>query len=181
MNSLLVSFSSPDHAKYDVPIKHEIDVFPNRVSIINPGSFANEFSPTDYANRQLESYLRNEVIAQVLFRSKDVETFGTGFRKIYSMCRESNVTISYENNDDLFMIEFSRNNVPNNGIVNGTLNETEILVLQLLRENPSYRITDIVSKTGKSIRTVNRIILSLKTKKLLRRNGSMKTGYWEVL
>jgi len=29
-------------------------------------NFANDYTPIDYANRKLESYLRNEVIAEVL-------------------------------------------------------------------------------------------------------------------
>ena len=30
------------HARYDLPVQHEIDIFSNRISIVNPGSFANE-------------------------------------------------------------------------------------------------------------------------------------------
>ena len=33
------------HARYDLPVQHEIDIFSNRISIVNPGSFANEFEP----------------------------------------------------------------------------------------------------------------------------------------
>lgn len=169
------------HAKYDIPINHEIDVFPNKVSISNPGNFASEYTPIDYANRKLESFLRNEVIAEVLFRSKEVETFGTGFRKIYSLCEQFGVAVSYENNYDSFSIEFSRNNMPKNGIINGTLNKFELQLISLLRENPSYKTAELVLKTGKSLRTVNRGITSLKGKGLLVRKGSLKTGYWEVL
>lgn len=169
------------HAKYDIPINHEIDVFPNKVSISNPGNFASEYTPIDYANRKLESFLRNEVIAEVLFRSKEVETFGTGFRKIYSLCEQFGVAVSYENNYDSFSIEFSRNNMPKNGIINGTLNKFELQLISLLRDNPSYKTAELVLKTGKSLRTVNRGITSLKGKGLLVRKGSLKTGYWEVL
>lgn len=61
------------HARYDIPVQHEIDIFSNRISISNPGSFANDFKPTDYAVRDIRSYLRNEVIANALYRCKDVE------------------------------------------------------------------------------------------------------------
>ena len=54
------------HARYDLPVQHEIDIFSDRISIVNPGSFANEFEPIDFVNRDIHSFLRNETIARVL-------------------------------------------------------------------------------------------------------------------
>ncbi len=65
------------HARYDLQVQHEIDIFSNRISIINPGSFANEFRPEDFASRDLHSFLRNELISKTLYLCKDVETFGS--------------------------------------------------------------------------------------------------------
>ena len=39
------------HARYDGNVQHEIDIYSNRISIINPGSFANEFTPDDFFNK----------------------------------------------------------------------------------------------------------------------------------
>ncbi|MCF0116874.1 MAG: putative DNA binding domain-containing protein, partial [Bacilli bacterium] len=83
------------HARYDGNVKHEIDIYSNRISIINPGCFANEFKPEDFYNRQLKSYLRNNVIADVLYLCKDVETCGHGLKKIYTLCKESNISINF--------------------------------------------------------------------------------------
>ena len=76
------------HARYDLPVQHEIDIFSNRISIVNPGSFANEFEPIDFVSRDIHSFLRNETIARVLYLCKD--------------------EIKYENADTDFKIEFSR-------------------------------------------------------------------------
>ena len=100
-------------------------------------------------------FLRNEVISKTLYLCKRVETFGSGLRKIYSLCDSANIDISYVDADTDFTIEFSRidrNNIP-----------------------------EVVDKCGKSIRTVNRVISSLKSKKLIERIGSNKTGYWKVV
>ncbi|MBQ2658766.1 MAG: putative DNA binding domain-containing protein [Erysipelotrichaceae bacterium] len=175
------------HARYDIPVRHEIDIYSNRISIINPGSFANEFTPQDYASRDLHSFLRNELIAKTLYLCKDVETFGSGIKKIYRLCSENNVGISYTNTDNDFMIEFSRvdrNIVPNGGIINGTngtITEDEAFVMSLLREDPHRTVDQLIEISGKSRRTLNRIISTLKAKKLICRNGSNRTGYWEVL
>lgn len=94
------------HARYDTNVEHEIDIFSNRISIINPGAFANEFEPIDFVNNNIHSYLRNSTIAHVLYLSKDVETFGSGIRKIYSLCDVEGIEVTYVNSDLSFMISF---------------------------------------------------------------------------
>lgn len=172
------------HARYDSVVQHEIDIFSNRISIVNPGSFANEFSPEDFAKRDLHSFLRNELISKTLYLCKDVETFGSGLRKIYSLCDSVNIDISYVDTDTDFTMEFSRidrNNMPEDGMINGMITELESEVLEFLRKNKNATIPEVVDNCGKSIRTVNRVISSLKSKKLIERIGSNKTGYWKVL
>ena len=179
------------HARYDLAVQHEIDIYSNRISIINPGSFANEFTPIDYVNKDLHSYLRNEQIANILYLCKNIESFGSGLKRIYSSCADAGVEVSYENEEVFFKLEFSRkdrNKVPGDGTLNGTLNdeslatisEIEDTVLTLLRENNHMTSTEIVERTGKSKRTVNRVTTSLQAKDLIERVGSKKTGYWRA-
>lgn len=176
------------HAKYDMPVQHEIDIFSNRISIVNPGSFANEFSPEDFARRDLHSYLRNEQISKTLYLCKDVETFGSGIKKLYSLCELAKVEVDYINSETSFSLEFSRvdrNIVPEggtiNGRTNGTISDTENEILNLLRKDNRITTKTIVEMSGKSTRTVNRVISSLKDKGLIERIGSNKTGYWKVI
>ena len=175
------------HARYDLPVQHEIDIFSDRISIVNPGSFANEFEPIDFVSRDIHSFLRNETIARVLYLCKDVETFGSGIRKIYSLCNAAGVEIKYENADTDFKIEFSRidrNKSPLSGQENGRINDhisdLEQAVLSYLREEPGMTNAELIVKTGKSQRTITRAIASLKGKGLITRIGSNKTGHWQV-
>jgi len=135
----------------------------------------------------IHSFLRNEQIANVLYLCKDIESFGSGLKRIYSSCSEVDVSVSYENSEISFMIEFSRvdrNKLPENGTLNGTLtdiiSEMEDAVLSLLRENGHLTSAEMTEKTGKSKRTVSRITTSLQGKGLIERVGSKKTGYWRV-
>ena len=99
------------------------------------------------AIRDIRSYLRNEVIAKTLYLCKDVETFGSGIRKIYTLCKEANVTVSYINEEAAFTLVFSRddrNNPPKHGEINGGINdritEAELMLLSLLQKSSSVHL-----------------------------------------
>ena len=127
---------------------------------------------------------------------KDVETFGSGFRRIYSACEEAKVRVSFENRETDFTIEFSRNdrnvlindsvkhdeptNLDYSRIEGTTLNEAETIVLALLREEGLMTTNMLVEKSGKSKRTLSRVMASLKAKGLAERVGSNKTGRWRA-
>ena len=172
-----VIINSFAHARYDGNVQHEIDIYSNRISITNPGSFANEFTLNDFFYRDLKSYLRNQSIADVLYLCKDVETCGHGLKKVYRLCKEAKVDISYINNENDFTIEFSR--IDRNQ--DGELSKEEFSVLSVFKTNKNAIKDDVIRQTGLSSRTIDRIIKSLKEKALLRRIGSNKNGYWEVL
>lgn len=66
-----------------------------------------------------------------------------------------------------------------NGVVK--LTDGEEKVLDILKKNPNATIKMISNETDLSVRTIQRILVSLKENDLLIRSGSDKTGYWEVL
>ncbi|MCR4660591.1 MAG: hypothetical protein K5765_01160, partial [Clostridia bacterium] len=181
--AILNSFA---HARYDISVEHEIDIYSNRISIINPGSFANEFTPIDFYNRDLKSYLRNSVIANALYMRKDIETAGYGIKKIYRLCKKENVDINYINNEYDFTFEFSRIDRNDylsgeiNGEINGEISKNEEKVLDTLRNNNKLTKQGLIESTNLSSRTIDRVLANLKSKGLLERQGSNKTGYWKV-
>ena len=86
-----------------------------------------------------------------------------------------------------FKIEFSRidrNKSPLSGQENGRINDhisdLEQAVLSCLREKPEMTNAELIVKTGKSQRTITRVLSALKGKGLISRIGSNKTGYWNV-
>ena len=116
-------------------------------------------------------------------RSKDVETFGSGIRIMYSLCEENNVAINYTDSDTDFVISFSRKNrniMPNDGTINGTISDGESEIMEILRKDKSITIAELARISDRSVRTTNRIMSLLKAKGLIERIGSNKKGYWEV-
>jgi len=63
------------------------------------------------------------------------------------------------------------------GTINGTIN----LVVDELKKQNDITQEELSDKTGISLRTVKRIMSSLKEKGYIKRVGSNKKGYWQVL
>lgn len=57
----------------------------------------------------------------------------------------------------------------------------ELAVLDLIKKNPSVKQTELAEQTGKSVRSIKRIIDSLKEKQYIRRVDGKRYGKWEVL
>lgn len=99
--------------------------------------FANDFTPNDFFYGYLKSYLRNQSINDVLYLCKEVETCGHGLKKVYHLCKEAKVDISYINNENGFTIEFSRidRNTTDeiNSKTNGELSKEEFSILTVLK------------------------------------------------
>ena len=57
----------------------------------------------------------------------------------------------------------------------------ELTVLDLIKKNPSVKQTELAEQTGKSVRSIKRIIDSLKVKQYIRRVDGKRYGKWKVL
>ena len=57
----------------------------------------------------------------------------------------------------------------------------ELAVLDLIKKNPSVKQTELAEQTGKSVRSIKRIIDSLKEKQYIRRVDGKRYGKWKVL
>lgn len=131
----------------------------------------------------------NSVVFQrkITENASEAATTASPYACFRSLCGKENIEISYINDDSVFTIEFSRSdrnaeesNGTINGITNGTINTLEENILSLLMKNPRYTSSDLIEKTNKSLRTINRTLASLKAKRLIKRVGSNKSGHWEI-
>lgn len=185
------------HAVYNSNTYHEICIHPGKVTIYSPGSFASTYSPEDYINKNLQSSIRNAAIAKILYLNKSIEQFGSGFKRIHSLCKDAGIKYSYEFSDNGFTFIFCRKtknvfarktenkaegtaNGIESGTVNISLNKNEQAVYSLLEKNPYYTRQELADATSKSLRTIQRTLNSLRKKDLIERIGSDKSGYWEV-
>ena len=65
----------------------------------------------------------------------------------------------------------------------GTLNCTfeEVALLELIAKNPSAKQQELADASGKSLRTIKRIMKSLQDKNYIRRESGKRYGKWEIL
>lgn len=57
----------------------------------------------------------------------------------------------------------------------------ELAFLKILNKEPYLKQSDLVNRTGKSLRTIKRIMESLQQKNYIRRTNGKRYGIWEVL
>ena len=182
------------HADYRGISENEIDITPTKVEIYNPGQFPAGLSPEMFARQRIRSMPRNRVILNTLYKSKDVEIFGSGFRKVYALCDKYTIRVEASFESDGFSFAFYRE--ANQGHVTENVTEdvtaniivqskdarlpTAAKVYMLLKEDPAQTRESLAIKTGRTVRTIQRALDKLSCEGKIKRIGSTKTGYWEV-
>ncbi len=175
------------HANYRAVTENEINMTPTQIEIYNAGEFPMNPKPEMFVESKRKSHPRNKVILNVLYKRKDVEMFGSGFKKAFSSCKERDVKFGYETNEDGFSFVFYRRNdtinIPRIGTLNtlGKLLLKDRKVLESLMENPNRTKVSIASRIGIGTRTVQRCFDRLVDNGYIIRIGSKKSGYWEAL
>ena len=126
---------------------------------------------------------RNKVILNTLYKSKDVEMFGSGFKKVYAVCRRSEIRTDFHMSYDGFSFIFFRDSVTENVTENVTERKipSHQIVLNLLKENPMRSREEMAGLMGKTVRTVQRALDKLSDEGRIRRIGTARAGYWEVV
>lgn len=95
------------HRDFKNPKSNEVAIYKDRVEIFNPGEFPEGFKPEDFIEGQ-GSIPRNPLIANTLYLSKDIEKWGSGFRRITEACQKSNTKVKFEIRKNGFMVIFYR-------------------------------------------------------------------------
>ncbi len=178
------------HAIYDGCTQHEICIHPGKITIYSPGDYASEHKPEEYVKRNIESELRNPNIAKLLYLTKSIEKFGSGFKRINSLCKDAGVKYSYERTGNGFKFIIYRNEFISD-ISNVTydvtygegeaLTVTEQTVLAVLKQDPTISREEIAERVSKTVRTVQRALVALSDKGYIKRVGAKKNSTWEVL
>ena len=169
-----------------------IAVYDDRVEIENPGRLPFDLTPETIKSAHA-SYPYNPLIAEVLFKSSFLESWGSGVGRMVDACRAQGVPEpEYEVAGGFVRIVFRR--PEGAGVVNGDVNGDDRVndsrndslsdsvngTYQAIKANPGIQRKRISELTGKSIPTIDRHIALLAKSNLIEHRDSDKTGGYYV-
>ena len=174
------------HANYRGETEHEIDITPTEIEIYNPGSFPMNLTPESFVSKRRKSLPRNKVILEILYKCKNVEMFGSGFKKVYGLCEAEGIKVRYDLDPYGFSFFFLRNS--GNAPIKAPLSKDDDWmsgvdreVLALIKEKPTLSSKEISDQLNRAYRTIQRSLSLLKDNGKIRRIGTVRRGYWEII
>ena len=180
------------HRDFENPKGNEVAIFKDRIEIYNPGLFPEEINPEDFFSGHEHSILRNPLIAETMYKSKDIERWGSGIKRIHDECVAVGVHVEFKRLKTGFVVIFHRPKWEDGeGLEKGgqkvrektrekVREKTREKILRLLRENPLITTSEIAEKAGVTPKGVEWNIGKLKKEGLIKRVGPDKGGHWEV-
>ncbi|HAH05675.1 MAG TPA: transcriptional regulator [Elusimicrobia bacterium] len=184
------------HRDYQVMRNNEVAIFKDRVEIFNPGEFPEGYTPDDFIKGDERSMPRNPLVARVLFRTKDVEEWGSGLKRIAQECAANGVKVVFKALKSGFLVAFYRRPSGSDkslGASGGKSGErlgeklgerlggTALRILALIHRDSRITISALSSRLRISTTAVEKNLAALKKRGLLRRIGPDKGGHWEVV
>lgn len=167
------------HTKWDRKNPPAVYIFSDRIEIISTGGL-----PVDLNKEEFFKGISKPVnikLQKVFGQLGYVEQTGHGVPLIISNYGKMAFEImeNYINVTIPFNYSVSKKNTGSH-VETIKLSKIEKSLLEILKENPSITIKEIVKLTQYSDSYVKKIISSLKNKKVISRVGSRKDGYWHI-
>jgi ATP-dependent DNA helicase RecG len=199
--ALVNSFCHRDYTRSE---GNQIAIFKNRIEIYNPGSFPKGLKPEDFIKNEERSILRNPTIADILYKSKDIEKWGSGLKRIYTECKAEKVKVEFKTLKTGFMTVFYRitdeqaekllqDKQFNKDTIKGhhkvtikslqrhyKLTENQMQIIKSMQKNKYITVKNLSKIVGISDRKIKENIKKLKEYNIIKRVGPNKGGYWEI-
>ena len=175
------------HKDYTTGSPIQISVYEDKIMIWNDSQF-----PYDWTIEKLiakhSSKPFNPDIAKVFFLSGMVEAWGRGIEKMITACKTYGVPEPvFRGETDGLWVEFKnhdaemRKKLQKTEVLEKTPIKTPIKILEILALNLNMTISELAQKIDKSESATWRAVRNLRKSGHLKRVGSKKGGYWEVV
>ncbi|MDR3328561.1 MAG: putative DNA binding domain-containing protein [Prevotellaceae bacterium] len=159
-----------------------IKVFDNSLELWNEGELMAPLSIASLKTQHI-SRLRNKLVANVFYRSGQIESWGRGTLKILEDARKGGYPEpEFECIDGGVQVKFEskmfdeKQQIPNVSKV-----KHADKVLGLIRENPKITAMEIAQQLATTKRTAERILSKLSDVKSIYREGAKRDGKWIVV
>ena len=164
-----------------------VEIYDDRVSIVSPGGVPKGITRENFGKR---SIARNPIIADLLRRTHYIEKAGTGIGRMRELMEDAGLKEPKFQYDEFFEASFLRPSYydKNYGTYDlskkdnktSKLNNTQIQMINLIRDNPSITQKEMAEKIGMALPTIRKNIQILKNKEIITREGATKKGMWII-
>jgi len=183
------------HRDFSNPKGNEVAIFKDRIDIYNPGLFPQGVNPEDFFTGHEQSVLRNPLIAETLYKSKDIERWASGIKRIHDECEAVGVRVEFKRMKTGFVVSFYKPKwEEGEGLDPSSSKGLEVRekvrvkvrvktgekILRLLKENQGLTVAELADNIKISPKAVEWNLRQLKAKGRLHRVGPDKGGHWEV-
>ncbi|MFH1588146.1 MAG: ATP-binding protein [Candidatus Diapherotrites archaeon] len=178
--AVINAFCHRDYNEYD---SIDLAVFKDRVEIRSPGLLYGGLTIQKIKTRFI-SERRNKLIAELFHRIHYIEKWGRGIKLILSKEPET----IFKETGKHFIVIFPRKASQQTAYKAGLaeklaegLAESQKQILALMEQKPRISKKELSKKIGISTTAIDKNIQTLKKKKLIKRIGPDKGGYWKII
>ena len=164
--ALLNSFC---HKDYALGQSNEVAIYKDRVEIYNPGTFPEGYEPRDFIDKAERPIRRNPKIAKILYYSKDIESFGTGLKRIAEACDAVGVRYEFKKMKSGFVVCFYRSGENLDESTDKVRISTDKVRINMEKLNPAQiKVADYLLRNGKITNKEVQQLLGVKDSRALK-------------
>ena len=167
-----------DYKGTDIQMK----VYDDHIWLWNEGELPAGYS-TEALLKEHLSIPRNKLIANVFYKAGFIENWGRGFDKVIKGFWVAGIELPVvENEFGGTSVHIQRKVEAKPDVVNDVnITERQKQIITIISSNPQITGIELSKELSVSRRTITEELSVLKEKNILKRSGSNKNGYWEVL
>lgn len=187
--AIVNAFCHRDWIDYGTAV--QIDIYPDTVEATNPGTFPAGRTPEMHLSDEVVApKSRNPLIASTILRSKTIESFGSGIKRIRDTCAEVGVRFEYTRAHGATTVRFRRNDpygetLGTDTVPSGSkwfqaddpeacLSENERAVLAFLRSRDSATALEVAEAAHMGRRGAVKLLGRLAERGLVAAEGSQR-------
>ncbi len=164
------------HRDYANPSDIQIKIFDDQIMFFSPGRLYGGLTIEDLKTDHYQSHLRNKLVAEAFYLTKNIEKYGSGFIRIRKELESyPEVDFHVEEVTDGFLAVFRLRRRVGEGVSEGVN-----ALLACIRENPGLRIPELSAKLQAPAKSIERWIRHLREEGRIVFRGAAKTGGYFV-
>ena len=156
------------HRDYANSSDIQIKIFDDRITIFSPGKLYGGLTIEEIKTDSYQSHIRNKLIAEAFYLTKNIEKYGSGFIRIRKELEAyPEISFDVEETGGGILVTFSTHMSINEGVNN---------LLGCIRNKPGLRIPELSEQLNVPAKTIERWIKKLRDQNKIIFKGAPKIG-----